>query len=90
MTQIERMTIAIPAEMAIIVKTAVERGDYASNSEVFRDALRDWKHKREIQNQELEIIRAAVAIGQRDIKEGRSKPADEVFTRLEAKYSPQT
>jgi len=34
---IERMTITMPADMAAIVKAAVETGDYASTSEVVRD-----------------------------------------------------
>ncbi len=31
--------------MAVIVKKAVEEGDYASTSEVVRAALRDWNRK---------------------------------------------
>lgn len=86
MSQIERMTIALPLEMASIVKHAVECGDYASSSEVFRDALRYWKQKRQLEKQELERIKIAVAEGFSDIKAGRIKSADEVFSRLEKKY----
>jgi antitoxin ParD1/3/4 len=38
---IERMTITMPADLAAVVKGAVEGGDYASTSEVVREALRD-------------------------------------------------
>jgi antitoxin ParD1/3/4 len=46
MAEIERMTITLPSEMAAVVKDAVAEGDYASSSEVIREALRDWKTKR--------------------------------------------
>jgi antitoxin ParD1/3/4 len=46
MADIERLTITLPAEMAQLVKRAVDDGDYASSSEVIREALRDWKMKR--------------------------------------------
>ena len=46
MSEIERLTVTLPAEMAAVVKSAVETGDYASTSEVVRAGLRDWKMKR--------------------------------------------
>ncbi len=36
MSEIERLTVTLPAEMAAVVKSAVETGDYASTSEVVR------------------------------------------------------
>lgn len=41
MAAIERLTITLPAEMAGLVKRAVDEGNYASTSEVIREALRD-------------------------------------------------
>ena len=46
MAGIERMTITLPSNMAAVIKGAVKGGDYASSSEVVREALRDWKTKR--------------------------------------------
>ena len=86
MTQIERMTVALPIEMAAIIKLAVESGDYASSSEVFRDAIRGWKHKRNLQQQETENIMAGVRQGLSELKAGRIKPAENVLARLEKKY----
>jgi antitoxin ParD1/3/4 len=45
---LERLTITLPPELAETIKAAVNDGDYASASEVVRDALRDWKIRREI------------------------------------------
>jgi len=44
MSEIERMTITMPAEMAAVVKSAVDAGDYASTSEIVRAALRVVRH----------------------------------------------
>ncbi|MGI4959575.1 MAG: ribbon-helix-helix domain-containing protein [Janthinobacterium lividum] len=45
--------MSLPAEMAAMVRGAVDDGDYASSSEVIRDALRDWKLKQSINTQDL-------------------------------------
>ena len=87
MSTIERITIALPKEMAEIVRDAVASGDYASNSEVLRDALRDWKLKRRFQEQEEAAFRAAVQEGLDDMRAGRMKAAEDVFARLEEKYA---
>lgn len=86
MTQIERMTIALPLEMAATIKLAVKSGDYASSSEIFRDAIRDWQHKRQLQREEIESIRAGVERGIAELRAGRIKPAKDVLIRLEKKY----
>lgn len=59
MAAVEKMSIALTQEMAKEVRLAVERGEYASASEVIRDALRDWQHKRALVEQELEELRRA-------------------------------
>jgi antitoxin ParD1/3/4 len=76
MAEIERLTITLPAEMAAIVKGAVAGGDYASSSEVVREALRDWKLKRALQLQELEALKADIDQGLADVAEGRVQDFD--------------
>jgi antitoxin ParD1/3/4 len=76
MTEIERMTITMPAEMAAVVKSAVEAGDYASTSEVVRAALRDWKMKRALQVEELAALKADIDAGLADVAAGRVKDFD--------------
>jgi antitoxin ParD1/3/4 len=71
MPEIERLTITLPSEMAAIIKGAVEGGDYASSSEVVREALRDWKTKRALQFQELAALKADIDKGLTDLAEGR-------------------
>ena len=76
MAGIERLTITLPADMAAIVRGAVEGGDYASSSEVVREALRDWKTKRAIQLKEMESLKADIDRGLADLAEGRVKDFD--------------
>jgi antitoxin ParD1/3/4 len=71
MSSIERLTITLPFEMASIVKMAVQGGDYASTSEVVREALRDWKMKKALQNQALEELRSDIDAGLADLEAGR-------------------
>ena len=76
MAEIERLTITLPSDMAAVVKGAVEGGDYASNSEVVREALRDWKMKRALQLEELASLKADIDRGLSDVTEGRVKEFD--------------
>lgn len=45
MSTVEKISIALTPDLAILVRKAVEDGYYASTSEVVREALRDWKRK---------------------------------------------
>jgi antitoxin ParD1/3/4 len=70
--------------MVALVRQAVETGEYASSSEVVRDALRDWTHKRQLQQNGITELRQIW-------QEAREKnapyvPADDVMERLERKY----
>ena len=71
MGSIERLTITLPAEMAGLVKGVVDEGDYASTSEVIREALRDWKMKRELQLHRLKQLKADFDRRMADVTEGR-------------------
>ncbi|MGA2218259.1 MAG: type II toxin-antitoxin system ParD family antitoxin, partial [Terracidiphilus sp.] len=57
MPSVEKISIALPPEMVSLVRQAVETGEYASSSEVVRDALRDWTHRRTLRQQGIEELR---------------------------------
>lgn len=84
MPTVEKLSIALPSEMATVVRRAVEAGEYSSNSEVIRDALRDWTHKRKLREQSLSDLRKAWHEAVADDSEGLD--ADAVFDTLEKKY----
>ena len=58
MRSVEKLSVALTTEMVTDVRNAVNSGDYASNSEVIRDALREWKRKRAMREQETEMLRS--------------------------------
>jgi antitoxin ParD1/3/4 len=84
MPTIEKLSIALPTEMAMIVRQAVEAGEYSSQSEVVRDALRDWTHKRYLRAQGLQELRKAWLKAVADDSEGED-PAP-ILDALERKY----
>jgi len=57
MATVEKLSVALTPEMAKEVRMAVKNGEYASSSEVIREALRDWRRKRALQDQEIEELR---------------------------------
>lgn len=57
MATVEKLSIALTPEMAEEVRTVVRNGEYASSSEVIREALRDWRRKRALRDQEIEELR---------------------------------
>lgn len=85
MPNVEKISIALPAEMVAALRQAVETGEYASSSEVVRDALRDWTQKRSRrQHQGIEDLRQAWQQAMEDKSPG--VPVKGVLNRLERKY----
>ncbi|HTX75970.1 MAG TPA: ribbon-helix-helix protein, CopG family [Terracidiphilus sp.] len=84
MPSVEKISIALPPEMVASLRQAVESGEYSSSSEVVRDALRDWTHKRALRAQGLEELRKVWQAALQDKSPGVS-PQD-VIERLERKY----
>ena len=76
MSDIERLTVTLPADLAASLRTAVATGDYASNSAVVREALHDWRRKRSLQVEELAALQADIASGLADAAAGRVRDFD--------------
>lgn len=76
MAEIERLTVTLPAEMATLVRGAVDAGGYASSSEVVREALRDWTIKRATQSHELATLKTDLDRGLADLAHGRTMEFD--------------
>ena len=76
---LERLTITVPAEMVATIKAAVDGGDYASTSEVIRDALRGWMREQDHARRELDELRAAIRVG---LESGDPMPAEHVYAEL--------
>lgn len=84
MSSVEKISIALPPEMVALVRQAVDAGEYASSSEVVREALRDWTLKRHLQQQGINELRQ---LWQQALQQKTpGLPADDVLERLERKY----
>jgi antitoxin ParD1/3/4 len=54
---VEKLSIALTPEFAADIRQAVATGEYASTSEVIRDALRAWKQVRQTRAVAIEELR---------------------------------
>jgi antitoxin ParD1/3/4 len=67
MSSVEKVSIALTNEQVSALKAAVEAGEYATTSEIVREAVRDWQLKRELRREDIKRLRqmwdAGVASG---------------------------
>ena len=76
----EKISITLTPEMNRIIKRRVEAGDFASSSELIREALRVWQKREDEHQERLASVRARI---QKSLDDPRpSVPAEEVFDRL--------
>jgi len=82
MGKVEKITIALTPEMIEFVRGAVENGDYASTSEAIRDAVREWKERRDLLGYSVEELRA---LTQEALASGPSTRATMAEVKAEAR-----
>jgi antitoxin ParD1/3/4 len=82
MSKLERITVTMPEEMAAKMRAAVESGEYATTSEIVREALRDWDAYQERRQVALERLRKLIREGE----ESESLDGETVLAELRAKY----
>ena len=56
MANVEKISVALTPEMAADMRKAVESGEYASASEVVRDAMREWRTRRDERARAMEEL----------------------------------
>ncbi len=57
MSDIRKISVALTGEQIAALKAAVDAGEYATTSEIVREALRDWRHKRETCAEDVKRLR---------------------------------
>jgi antitoxin ParD1/3/4 len=57
MLDIQKVSVALTGEQVAALKAAVESGEYATTSEIVREALRDWQLKHELRQKDIERLR---------------------------------
>jgi antitoxin ParD1/3/4 len=82
MADIQKVSIALTGEQVAALKSAVETGEYATTSEIVREALRDWQFKRELRKRDLKRLRQLWDEGKAS---GTAKPFDVERTIAAAK-----
>ena len=82
MPNVEKLSVALTPELANMVRDAVSSGQYASTSEVIREALRDWRYQHDERTRRLEEIRALWDAG---IESGTSPIRDLAELKREAR-----
>jgi antitoxin ParD1/3/4 len=73
---VEKLTIALTNEMAAFVRKAVDAGEYASTSEAIRDAVREWKERRDLLGYTIEDLRGLAQEGLDSPTSSRATVAD--------------
>jgi antitoxin ParD1/3/4 len=82
MPDIQKVSVALTGEQVAVLKAAVETGEYATASEVVREALREWQWKRELRGEDLRRLRDEWRNGKAS---GPAVPLDLEETRFEAR-----
>ena len=81
----EKISITMTPDMLRAVRESVASGEYASTSEVVRDAVRVWLRQRLEDHERLEVIRARI---RRSLDDPRPDlDEEEVDARLEALFA---
>jgi antitoxin ParD1/3/4 len=65
MSKLERITVTMPEAMVAKMRAAVDKGEYATTSEIVREALRDWNDEQERREIKLVRLRELIAEGEK-------------------------
>jgi antitoxin ParD1/3/4 len=57
MPDIQKVGVALTGEQFADMKAAVDAGEYATTSEIVREAIRDWQFKQELRQKDVERLR---------------------------------
>jgi antitoxin ParD1/3/4 len=57
MADVQKVSIALTGEQISALKAAVQAGEYATTSEIIREAVRDWQFKRQLRREDVNRLR---------------------------------
>jgi antitoxin ParD1/3/4 len=86
MSNVDKRSITLSPELAAAVDEVVAAGEYASASEVVREALRHWKERRDLFGYTLEELRALVQEGI-DSGQGRYISMEEIKAEARRRFA---
>ena len=73
MATVEKISIALTPEIATMIRSAVATGEYATTSEVVRDALRTWRAERDRRSMAIDALRN---LWRQGVASGPSQPLE--------------
>jgi antitoxin ParD1/3/4 len=79
---VEKISVALTSEQVGALRSAVDSGEYATTSEIVREAVRDWQAKRQLREADLERLRQLWAQGKAS---GPAKSLDLAEARRDAR-----
>lgn len=83
MPTVEKRSVSLPPELAAMVDQAVADGEFGNASEVIREALRQWKERRELYGHTVEELRL---LWEQGLASGERHTLDEGFAeRIKAR-----
>jgi len=82
MPEVQKVSVALTGEQVCALRSAVETGEYATTSEIVREAIRDWQFKRELRQEDLNRLRRMWDEGKAS---GTPSPVDFDNARQEAR-----
>ena len=84
MANVEKLSIALTPELASTVREAITSGQYASASELMREALREWQQRR----LERELAFAEMRrLWDEGLASGEPIDGETAFAQLRKKYA---
>jgi len=57
MADIEKVSVVLTGDQVAMLEAAVDAGEDATTSEIVREAIRDWKFKRELRQEDAKRLR---------------------------------
>ena len=86
MSATERLVIDLPADLVEGLRDSIKSGAFASESEAIETLLRPWYGQDyQVDESDIESLRACVAEGVVDADAGRLSEAEDVYARLRAR-----
>ncbi|MCJ8056440.1 type II toxin-antitoxin system ParD family antitoxin [Shinella curvata] len=79
MAIVEKRSVSLSVEIAAVVDQAVAGGEFGNASEVIREALRQWKERRDLHGYTVEEVRLLWDEG---IASGEARPMTETFSEI--------
>ena len=85
MGKLERVTVTLPEGMVAKLRAAVESGEYATTSEVVREALRDWNAEKIGNLRSVQELRAMID----DAERGSDVDGEEFMASLRERVATE-